>query len=650
MIAWLSAIGVAVAAALLAYPPAHWGTTGRSRSRVAALALLRAAAVLLVAAMLFGAPRAPARPLPPLLAVDASASWRRAAPAPATVPAQVAALADSLRQRTDGVNDGAPDVMWIGDSLRTAPADAPTPPLTDAASRIRPAVDYATATGRALWLVTDGEVDDPEALADAPPGSRWVVPPRPRRADLALASVRLPIDARAGDTITVDAEVVAGEAGAPAGMVHWLVDGVAAASAPVPASAPWSAGRVTSRVPVPRGGGAHRVTAALAVAGDLEPRNDTLEAALSVTDRPAVVLVSTAPDLDVREVLRVLRGTLRLPAEGYLRVAPGRWRVEGSFAPIDEATVARRARDAPLLVAHGDTSWSTAGGGLSRSAATALWRPAPPPGLARAGERGAPGEWFAEVPSPAGRSGGAVQALEAVLVGLPADSLPPVQLPAEEPAAGARPVASSPVLVARLAKRGEARPLVEAREQDGRRELRVVGSGFAGWALRGGRAGDAFTALWGGVFDWLAEARGDVRAAVPAVPYVREGEPIPWRRGGADSAVTVVLVREPEAGAGAAGTDTVRVPLVFATGAREALSPPLAPGRWRGVLPGGAVLVVVNPSREWVPRPPTLTPRESSGVVRAAAPRRLVDAAWPFVLVLLLLSAEWIGRRFAGYR
>ena len=62
------------------------------------------------------------------------------------------------------------------------------------------------------------------------------------------------------------------------------------------------------------------------------------------------------------------------------------------------------------------------------------------------------------------------------------------------------------------------------------------------------------------------------------------------------------------------------------------------------------MLVVVNPSREWVPRPPTRTPRESSGVVRAAAPRRLVDAAWPFVLVLLLLSAEWIGRRFAGYR
>jgi hypothetical protein len=650
MIAWLVACGVAVAAALLAYPPAHWGTTGRSRGRVALLALLRAAAVLLVAAMLVGAPRAPARPLPPLLVIDASASWRRAAPAPTTVPAQVAMLADSLRQRQDGQGEGAPDVMWIGDSLRPASADTPGPPLTDAASRLRPAVDYANATGRALWLVTDGEVDDPDALTDAPPGSRWLVPPRPPRADLAMASVSLPADARAGDTIVVDAEVVAGGAGAPAGMVQWLVDGVPAASAPVPAVAPWSTARVTNRVPVPRGGGAHRVTAALVVAGDLEPRNDTLDAALSVTDRPAVVLVSTAPDLDVREVLRVLRGTLRLPVEGYLRVAPGRWRVEGSFAPIDEATVARRAREAALLVAHGDTSWSVAVGGLSRSGARALWRPAPPPGPARAGERAAPGEWFAEVPALAGRSAGAAPPLEAALVGLPADSLPPVQLPAAESPTSQRLAPASAVLVARLAKRGEARSLVEVRERDGQREVRIVGSGFAGWALRGGRAGDAFTAVWGGVFDWLAEARGDARAAVPTLPYVREGEPIPWRRGGADSAVTVPLVRELEAGVDAAGTDTVRVPLRFAAGARETLSPPLAPGRWRGALPGGAVLVVVNRSREWVPRPPALAQHVASGRGRSAAPRRLVDAAWPFVLVLLLLSAEWIGRRFAGYR
>ena len=38
--------------------------------------------------------------------------------------------------------------------------------------------------------------------------------------------------------------------------------------------------------------------------------NDTLGVALEVNDRPAAVFVSTAPDVDVREALAVLR---RLP-------------------------------------------------------------------------------------------------------------------------------------------------------------------------------------------------------------------------------------------------------------------------------------------------------------------------------------------------
>jgi hypothetical protein len=29
---------------------------------------------------------------------------------------------------------------------------------------------------------------------------------------------------------------------------------------------------------------------------------------------------------------------------------------------------------------------------------------------------------------------------------------------------------------------------------------------------------------------------------------------------------------------------------------------------------------------------------------------RLLDASWPFVVILLLLSAEWIGRRSGGQR
>jgi hypothetical protein len=191
---------------------------------------------------------------------------------------------------------------------------------------------------------------------------------------------------------------------------------------------------------------------------------------------------------------------------------------------------------------------------------------------------------------------------------------------------------------------------VEVRERRGQREVRITGSGYAGWALRGGRAADAYTALWGGVFDWLAEARNDARAAVPARAAYRTGEPVRWRRGGGDSLVTVRLVRTPETGTPPDARDSVTVPLAFPGGGREVDAPSLAPGLWRGALAGGAVLLAVNPAREWVPRPPGAPSSPAVQVLRPTAPRRLVEASWPFLVVLLLVSAEWIGRRFAGYR
>jgi hypothetical protein len=39
----------------------------------------------------------------------------------------------------------------------------------------------------------------------------------------------------------------------------------------------------------------------------------------------------------------------------------------------------------------------------------------------------------------------------------------------------------------------------------------------------------------------------------------------------------------------------------------------------------------------------------SRGALSSDAPR-LADAGWPFVLALLVLCGEWIGRRAVGYR
>ena len=74
VIRWILALALGVAAAWLAY-----GRVGAlTRSRATLLGALRALAVTIVAAILFGAPSAPPRPAAPLVAIDVSASPRRA--------------------------------------------------------------------------------------------------------------------------------------------------------------------------------------------------------------------------------------------------------------------------------------------------------------------------------------------------------------------------------------------------------------------------------------------------------------------------------------------------------------------------------------------------------------------------------------------
>jgi hypothetical protein len=229
----------------------------------------------------------------------------------------------------------------------------------------------------------------------------------------------------------------------------------------------------------------------------------------------------------------------------------------------------------------------------------------------------------------------------AALSSLPFDSLPPVTLAG--PARG-----TMPALTAQLGKRGAAVPAVALREDRGVRTAVVSGSGWAGWALRGGRSRDAFTALWGALFDWLSAGRGDVRAARPVAGVVRSGEPVLWRRGGADTAVAVHLTRR-HAGANSA-TDTSTVLLHFASTKFEAASAPFAPGVYDVEAPGGSSVLVVNASREWVPRSPTLVAGPATkGAASSDAPR-FADKGWPFVLALLLLCAEWIARRTVGQR
>ena len=604
MLSWLAAAAAGALAGVLQYGARRGASAGGGTTRLGALALLRAAAIALLVALLLDAPLAGRRAPAPFAALDVSASWRRGGDS--------AAYAAALRQLRALHTDS---LFLLGDSVRSG-----TPPTipADRASRVRPAVERALAAGRSLVLVTDGVVDDPAALAELPGGSEVRVVEPAQRPDVALVALEAPRAAVRGDTIEVRLSLAAGGAGAAAGRVGLSIGGRGGEAVPVAAMAPWEERTVQARLPVAVPDGATLVEAAL-VAGDAEPRNDSLVVPLEVAPAAGAVLVSTSPDLDSRYATAVLRGALALPTRAYLRVAPGLWRVEGTLAPVAESEVRAAVRSAPLVVLHGDTAVFGAPRALVRGSLALV---APP----RAGEEdfyavGAP-------PSP----------LAPALAGLPWDSLPPIVVSATPPRGDWE------GLETRRGRRGERRVAVAGSERP-RRVVVVAASGFGRWAFRAGVAADAFATLWGSIFDWLAAERSDVRAALPAEGLVRAGESVRWRRGsGSDSLVMVHLRRR----GGPASEDSVA--LDFRGGATIADSPPLDAGVYDVRVAGGSVVLSVNASREWLPRKPAVRSGAVGGRTAAGLGRGSRTAAWLYALVLAALCVEWVLRRRAGMR
>lgn len=622
VIRWLLALLIGAVVAWLAY-----GRAGSNRNaRTLSLAALRGVAVALVAALLLGAPAGSARKATALVAFDASASWFRAASGDSTI------VRDALRAALKEA--GTDSVMLAGDSVRMmTSSDALKAPVADQQSALRPAIDRAAALSRPVLIVTDGEIDDPTIQADLPAGSRVIVPTRTANKDAAVSAIESPFTVNAGDTLQVAVVVVAGAAGADKGDVKLMLDGQTVATEQLTALSSYASRRELIQLPLPRGAKKALLQAVVRTDNDNEARNDTLGMSLDIGDKPAAVFVSTAPDLDVREALSVLRGALDVPARAYLRIAPGVWREEGSLRAVSEADVKSRVQAAGMVVLHGDTTWADV---AKRSrGAHALWVPAPPQAAARAGENQRVQEWYV--------TGAPASPLAGALAGLPWDTLPPIT--ASQPARG-----TFNVLEARLGKTGTPVAVIAGRENAGFRTLVISGSGFAGWSMRGGRSQAAFVALWGAMFDWLAAARGDVGVARPVSAVLRSGESVRWRRGGTDSVVTALISRR--VATSSAPTDTVR--LRFNSAEPETVSQPLMPGvydvRIAGNAAAASAMLVVNPSRELIPRAPTLNTSAATRGLSAGVGPRVSDFGWVFALALILLCAEWLLRRNAGLR
>jgi hypothetical protein len=596
----LAALALAALVAWISYPRPF-------ASRLAAAGfVLRWGTLFLVLALILDAAAGPRRTRAPLVALDASQSWDRARDS-----TRWSAALERARAAADG------DTLWlVGDSVRPA-GDAPEP--SDDRSQITPLVERAAAAGRAVMLFTDGELDDPERWSRVLSGSRIDVGPASTRLDIAVRGLEAPRAIVDGDTAEVVVRLLASAAGSPAGAVRVRVDDTDLAIIPFTALPPFGERELREVILPPTGGRDQRVLRAIVSAtGDAEPRNDTLAVVIEVAPTPRGVFVSTSPDQDARFALDVLRGTLQLPVRAFYRVAPGVWRQEPGLTAISESGVRDALVAAPFAVLHGDTALFgeprrvTAGG-------LALLAPA-----ARGGE----GEWYATAP--------ARSPLSPAFVGVPWDSVPPISM-------GAAARGAWTALMARPASGGEPRALI-AGDDTPRRTVVVAGSGYWRWQFRGGVSADVHRAMWGGLFDWIAAGGDDRRAAVPATHLLRAGEPIRWRRGAGRDSLVPFVVRSID------GTRSDSVTLRFAGESTVAVSTALPAGEYEAALRGGLVRLVVNRSAEWIPRPAATLPRVRDAALALGEAPRLRDRWWVYVLLTLLLSAEWLLRRRAGLR
>jgi hypothetical protein len=228
--------------------------------------------------------------------------------------------------------------------------------------------------------------------------------------------------------------------------------------------------------------------------------------------------------------------------------------------------------------------------------------------------------------------------ISSALSGIAWDSLPPLV------AGGGAPRGDWEGLVVARARQFDRRAVIIGIERP-RRVVTVAAAGFWRWRFRGGRSADAYDALWGSIFDWLAAQRTDARAAVPADAIVREGDAVRWVRGTAgDSTVVARLQRR----GGSTRTDSVT--LRFGATGTLAESGSLAAGVYDVTVAGGTAVLVVNGPRELLPRTPTVQSGSvGEGPVAGERPR-LRDSGWPLLLALAALCAEWLLRRRGGLR
>lgn len=629
-------------------------TPGRGRLLLAAL---RSAAIALVLLVLWD-PQLPgsaaARTQGSVVLLDGSVSMGADSSAWASA---VAAARERSGER--------PVLVW-GDVVRPTAGDSLAPLLPHAGrSRLLPALQAAAEAGaRDVVVITDGRVEDAAEVA------RWL----PRLglrvetvmvgddvANRSLAEADAPPWVPEGEPFTVRFAVRGGGADSVRVMVR--SGGRVVGTATLPPAGPGRAATGTVEIQLAAPPEGELVALEVALDGaDSVPDDDVRTLLVRVSPEPsAVALISFRPDWEPRFLAPVLQQALGLPLRAWLSGADGAWiRLDegeqaGTTASLEQVQDA--ARRAELLVLHAPPAsmppWAAdAAAGARRLLVLPAGAGSAPGAPVELGADTGGDFWIATSvpPSP----------LAPLLTGLELGALPPLQglYAAEAPAGSWAP------LLATRGRQGAPQPVLVAGEGGGRRWAVALGTGYWQWAFRGGSDRQAYARFWSAVGGWLAREQ-----SVAGLPPVRPADAVSPRGTGmqwvapglAPDSMSVTWTRAGDAGAQSADT------MLTAFRGDTATSRQPAPGMWQyqarawsgdDVVEGAGTFVVERYSSDYgieriqgdalAADDATVVRGVERGATRGGTP--LHATPWPWLLVLLLLSAEWILRRRWGLR
>jgi len=461
-----------------------------------------------------------------------------------------------------------------------------------------------------------------------------------------ISRLEVPDLARAEGSVTAEVEIHGGRVGDSISIQVFEEERPVAQSR-VAAPSVGLRTRVPIDLPTPTASGRVRYTARVVLDGDAFSSDDEAVTYANVgTEERALVVVSVRPDWEPRHLLPVLEEVTGLPGLGYIRVGPDRYvpmgRALDRGGPVDSASVRRSAEDAALLVLHGLGATGEAW------VLSLLDRPGPdvvllddpvgaalmdiPTGDAR------DGEWYVSSDIPTSPIAGS-------LVGTAFQGLPPltsVLLPTD-------PARVRGSLFIQLRGAGPLEAAVHLEDGPSGRTAVLLASGLWRWAARdSGR--DAYRHLWSGIAGWLL-AGESVPGAQPRPTQwvVGRGEPVAWSAPVDGVERRIVVSR---------GDTVVADVTALDRGALE--TGVLPPGQYDYHVEGSAGdtlasgrFDVAEATAEMIAPAgmPEAQAQGVGGVERDDDPGSpLRTEPWPFLLVIVLLCGEWIGRRRSGLR